>query len=41
MVWEAAIPGPKGTDWEGGLFKFRLEFPEGEPPKAPTLRSPL
>lgn len=24
--WECAIPGKKGTIWEGGLFKVRLCF---------------
>ena len=23
MLWEYAIPGKKGTPWEGGLYKVR------------------
>ena len=26
MCWDAGVPGKKGTDWEGGLFKVRMEF---------------
>ena len=26
MSWDAGVPGKKGTDWEGGLFKVRMEF---------------
>ena len=25
--WDCGIPGPKGTPWEDGLYKIRLEFP--------------
>ena len=24
MSWDAGVPGKKGTDWEGGLFKVRM-----------------
>ena len=26
MCWDAGVPGKKGPDWEGGLFKVRMEF---------------
>ena len=26
LSWDAGVPGKKGTDWEGGLFKVRMEF---------------
>ena len=25
MMWDTKIPGKEGTDWEGGLFKVRIE----------------
>ena len=28
---ECGIPGPKGTPWEGGLYKINLKFPEDYP----------
>ncbi len=28
LMWEAGIPGKEGTDWEGGLYKITMEFPE-------------
>uniref|UniRef100_A0A672KUU4 UBC core domain-containing protein n=1 Tax=Sinocyclocheilus grahami TaxID=75366 RepID=A0A672KUU4_SINGR len=43
MNWECAIPGKKGTPWEGGLFKLRMLFKDDYPssppkcePSAPT-----
>ena len=29
--WECGIPGPKGTPWEGGLYKIHLKFPHTYP----------
>ena len=26
MLWEYAIPGKKGTPWEGGLYKGQIIF---------------
>ena len=26
LSWDTGVPGKKGTDWEGGLFKVRMEF---------------
>ncbi|KAL8286130.1 hypothetical protein RQP46_004618 [Phenoliferia psychrophenolica] len=36
--WEVALPGPAGTDWEGGLYKMHVSFPEGT--TVPTLFHP-
>jgi hypothetical protein len=33
--WTAGIPGKKGTDWEGGLYKVKLTFPKEYPQKPP------
>lgn len=33
FAWEAGIPGREGTDWEGGVFKVRLDFTEEYPAK--------
>lgn len=35
MVWEAGIPGKEGTDWEGGVFKVRMEFSDEYPSRPP------
>lgn len=29
--WECVIPGPKGSPWEGGFYKLKLEFPKEYP----------
>ena len=29
MLWEFAIPGKKGTPWEGGLYKGQMIFKVG------------
>lgn len=34
-TWTAGIPGKKGTDWEGGLYKVKLTFPKEYPQKPP------
>ena len=31
MNWECAIPGKKGTPWEGGLFALRMIFKDDYP----------
>ena len=31
MNWECAIPGKKGTLWEGGLDKIRMIFKDDYP----------
>ena len=33
MTWETGIPGKNGTDWEGGIFKVTMEFPDEYPSK--------
>ncbi|XP_014959490.1 SUMO-conjugating enzyme UBC9 isoform X2 [Ovis aries] len=41
MNWECAIPGKKGTPWEGGLFKLRMLFKDdypSSPPKSDPAR---
>ncbi|KAI9218238.1 ubiquitin-conjugating enzyme 9 [Blastocladiella britannica] len=38
LKWEAGIPGKEGTDWEGGVYKLVLEFPEDYPSKPPKVR---
>jgi ubiquitin-conjugating enzyme E2 I len=35
MVWEAGIPGKENSDWAGGMFKVKMEFPEEYPSKPP------
>ena len=31
MNWECAIPGKKGTLWEGGLYQIRMIFKDDYP----------
>jgi ubiquitin-conjugating enzyme E2 I len=38
MKWETGIPGKVGTDWEGGLFKVEMSFPEEYPSKPPKCK---
>jgi ubiquitin-conjugating enzyme E2 I len=38
MKWECGIPGPEGTDWEGGVFKVLLNFPPDYPSKPPECK---
>ena len=38
MLWDAGIPGKKGTIWEGGLFKMRLVYPEDYPSSPPKCQ---
>ena len=38
FVWEAGIPGKEKTDWEGGLFKVRMEFTEEYPSRPPKCK---
>jgi ubiquitin-conjugating enzyme E2 I len=35
MVWEAGIPGKEKTDWAGGMYKVKMEFPNEYPSKPP------
>eukprot|EP00558_Chaetoceros_sp_UNC1202_P007097 CAMPEP_0197244050 /NCGR_PEP_ID=MMETSP1429-20130617/9289_1 /TAXON_ID=49237 /ORGANISM="Chaetoceros sp., Strain UNC1202" /LENGTH=159 /DNA_ID=CAMNT_0042704349 /DNA_START=37 /DNA_END=516 /DNA_ORIENTATION=+ len=38
MIWESGIPGKEGTDWEGGIYKVRMEFSEEYPSKPPKCK---
>ena len=38
MIWEAIIFGPDDTDWEGGVFKLMMEFPENFPNEPPKVK---
>ncbi|KAG7352862.1 ubiquitin-conjugating enzyme [Nitzschia inconspicua] len=38
MLWEAGIPGKENTDWEGGVFKVTMQFPEDYPSKPPKCK---
>ncbi|CAG0890195.1 unnamed protein product [Darwinula stevensoni] len=38
MNWECAIPGKKGTPWEGGLYKLRMIFREDYPSTPPKCK---
>jgi ubiquitin-conjugating enzyme E2 I len=33
MKWETGIPGRENTDWEGGLYRVDMEFPDEYPSK--------
>jgi len=36
--WECAIPGRKGTIWEGGLYKLRMLFKDDYPVTPPKCK---
>jgi len=38
FTWEAGIPGKEGTDWQGGVYKVRLEFSDEYPSRPPKCR---
>ena len=38
MNWECAIPGKKGTIWEGGLFALRMIFKDDYPISPPKCK---
>jgi len=38
--WICGIPGPVGSDWEGGLFPLRIYFPSNYPIKPPRCKFP-
>lgn len=47
LLWKAVILGPEGTLWDGGVFKLRIELPNGkdghypeQPPKI-TFVTPI
>ena len=37
FVWEIMIIGPSDTEYEGGFFKARMEFPDDFPLMPPTM----
>ena len=38
LEWEALLPGPDDTPFEGGVFSARLSFPPSYPLEPPTMR---
>jgi len=38
MNWECAIPGKKGTLWEGGAYKIRMIFKDDYPSSPPKCK---
>ena len=38
MVCEALIFGPDDTEWEGGVFRLLMTFPEKFPNEPPTVK---
>jgi len=38
FIWDAGVPGKEGTDWEGGLYKVRMEFSDEYPSKPPKCK---
>jgi|TARA_A100001015_G_scaffold265195_1_gene313362 ubiquitin-conjugating enzyme E2 I len=38
MVWECGIPGKKGTPWEGGTYKLKMNFTEEYPASPPVCK---
>ncbi|QRV85837.1 ubiquitin-conjugating enzyme [Ceratobasidium sp. AG-Ba] len=38
LEWEVGIPGKPSTNWEGGLFKLTMIFPEDYPAKPPKCK---
>ncbi|EDW76391.1 uncharacterized protein Dwil_GK15431 [Drosophila willistoni] len=35
MIWQCTIPGPKGTFWEGGVYRMRMIFNDYYPESPP------
>jgi ubiquitin-conjugating enzyme E2 A len=38
MKWSAVLFGPDGTEWEGGVFRLSVVFPDDYPQTAPDVR---
>ncbi|EIW72062.1 hypothetical protein TREMEDRAFT_58215 [Tremella mesenterica DSM 1558] len=38
MVWEVGIPGVAKTNWEGGVYKVIMTFPDDFPAKPPKCK---
>lgn len=37
-LWDASIPGPSGTVWEGAIFNLTIRFPDEYPVAAPKIK---
>lgn len=38
MIWDAVVPGPDETPWEGGLFELVLTFGDDYPNSPPKVK---
>eukprot|EP00672_Neobodo_designis_P019098 CAMPEP_0174827140 /NCGR_PEP_ID=MMETSP1114-20130205/518_1 /TAXON_ID=312471 /ORGANISM="Neobodo designis, Strain CCAP 1951/1" /LENGTH=164 /DNA_ID=CAMNT_0016060747 /DNA_START=103 /DNA_END=597 /DNA_ORIENTATION=+ len=38
MEWEAVLPGPEETPWEGGLFSLEMKFSDDYPNTPPRVK---
>jgi ubiquitin-conjugating enzyme E2 A len=38
MKWSAVLFGPEGTEWEGGVFRLAVVFPDDYPNSPPDVR---
>ncbi|KAJ1929789.1 SUMO conjugating enzyme Hus5 [Tieghemiomyces parasiticus] len=38
MTWQVGIPGKPGTDWEHGVYKLDILFPDDYPTKPPKCK---
>ena len=38
LKWNAVLFGAEKTEWEGGVFRLKVEFPETYPMTAPDVR---
>eukprot|EP00124_Ichthyophonus_hoferi_P001826 Ihof_evm7s107 gene=Ihof_evmTU7s107 len=38
MTWECGIPGKRGSDWEGGIYKLMVTFTEDYPSAPPKCK---
>jgi ubiquitin-conjugating enzyme E2 A len=38
MIWDAVLPGPDDTPWEGGLFNLVLTFSDEYPNQPPRVK---
>ena len=38
-TWEAGVPGKKGTNWEGGVYKVQMEFSDEYPSRPPKCKN--
>lgn len=41
MSWETGIPGKADTDWDGGVYKVLMEFPDEYPAKVTLTNEAL